>query len=129
MTTMTLAGDFPVAALGLICSLSCALVLAFVALRFVIGLVTRDQYNVTDDSRRVRAIVWMGQRGNRAGTEPAGSRSANGGPYLLAAAAPPNRFARIAKPVIHDPRRFIHLRQSSGGATAQIGPSDDGHAA
>ena len=129
MTTMSLAGDFPVAALGLICSISCALVIAFVALRFVIGLVTREQYNVTDDSRRVRAIVWMGHRGNRRGAEPSGSRGAAGRPYLLAAAAPPNRFARIAKPVIHDPRRFIHLRQSSGGATAQIGPTDDGHAA
>ena len=129
MTTMTLAGDFPVAALGLICSLSCALVLAFVALRFVIGLVTRDPYNETDDSRRVRAIVWMGHRGNRAGAEPAGSRGTTGGPYLLAAAAPPNRFARITKPVIHDARRFIHLRQGSGGGPAEIGPTDDGHAA
>ncbi len=49
MTAMTLAGDFPAAALGLIFSLGCALLLAFVVLRFVIGLVTREQYNVTDD--------------------------------------------------------------------------------
>ena len=129
MTTLTLAGDFPVAALGLVCSLGFALVLAFVVLRFVIGLVTREQYNVTDDSRRVRAIVWMGHRGNRAGAEPSGSRGAAGRPYLLAAAAPPNRFARIAKPVVHDARRLVDLRQGSGGATAQIGPTDDGHAA
>ena len=129
MTSMTLAGDFPVAALGLICSLGCALVLAFVALRFVIGLVTREQYNVTDDTRRVRAIVWMGDRGNRTSTESRGSRGATGGPYLLAAAALPNRFTRIIKPVIHDARRFIHLRQGSGGGPAEIGPTDDGHAA
>lgn len=129
MTNLTLAGDFPVAALGLVCSLGFALVLAFVALRFVIGLVTREQYNVTDDSRRVRAIVWMGRRGARAGTEPAGSRGTTGGPYLLAAAAPPNRFARITKPVIHDSRRFVQLRQGVGGGAAQIGPTDDGHAA
>lgn len=128
MTSMTLAGDFPVAALGLICSLGCALVLAFVALRFVIGLVTREQYNVTDDTRRVRAIVWMGDRGNRTSTESRGSRGATGGPYLLAAAAPPNRFARISKPVTPDVRRFVQLRQGSGGGTAQIGSTDDGQA-
>jgi hypothetical protein len=128
MTSMTLAGDFPVAALGLICSLGCALVLAFVALRFVIGLVTREQYNVTDDTRRVRAIVWMGDRGNRTSTESRGSRGSTRGPYLLAAAAPPNRFARIAKPVTPDIRRFVRLRQGSGGGTTQIGPADDGHA-
>jgi len=128
MTSMTLAGDFPVAALGLICSLGCALVLAFVALRFVIGLVTREQYNVTDDTRRVRAIVWLGDRGNRTSTESRGSRGATGGPYLLAAAAPPNRFARISKPVTPDVRRFVQLRQGSGGGTAQIGSTDDGHA-
>ena len=35
MTTMTLVGDFPMAALGLTFSLGCALLLAFIALRFV----------------------------------------------------------------------------------------------
>ena len=128
MTAMTLAGDFPAAALGLIFSLGCALLLAFVVLRFVIGLVTREQYNVTDESRRVRAIVWMGHRGSRTSTESGRSRGATGGPYLLAAAAPPNRFARIAKPVTPDIRRFVRLRQGSGGGTSQIRPADDGHA-
>jgi len=129
MTTTTLAGDFPVAALGLVCSLGCALILAFAALRFVIGLVTREQYNVTDDSRRVRAIVWMGHRSDRASAEPSGSRGSTGGPYLLAAAAPPNRFARTAKPVIQDARKLIQLPQDSGRRAAQIGPTDNGHAA
>ena len=129
MTTLTLAGDFPVAALGLIFSLGCALLLAFVALRFVIGLVTREQYNVTDDTRRVSAIVWMGHRRDRTSSKSSGNRSPTGRPYLLAAAAPPNRFARTAKPVVPDARRYVQLRQDSGRGAAQIGPTDDGHAA
>ena len=50
------------AALGLALSLVLALLLAFVCLKFLVGLVTREQYNVTDDPRRVRAIVWDGGR-------------------------------------------------------------------
>jgi len=129
MTTMTLVGDFPMAALGLTLSLGCALLLAFIALRFVVGLVTREQYNVSDDPRRVRAIVWMGHRSSRASAEPVGSRVPTGGPYLLAAAAPRNRFARSADPGSDDARRFVHLPARSGGGSAQHGPTDDGHAA
>lgn len=129
MTGVALTGEFPAVALGLTLSLGCALVLAFLVLRFVIGLVTREQYNVTDDPRRVRAVVWMGQRGNRAGAESGGSRGATGGPYLLAAAAPPNRFARNKKLIAGRASRFIQLPQRSRSGAAQSRPSDDGHAA
>ena len=129
MTAMTLVGDFPMAALGLTFSLGCALLLAFITLRFVVGLVTREQYNVSDDPRRVRAIVWMGHRSNRASAEPVGSRDATGRPYLLAATAPRNRFARSADPDSDGARRFVHLPPSSGRGSAKHGPTDDGHAA
>ncbi len=46
------------AAFGLGCGLGLALLLGFVCLKFLVGLVTREQYNVTDAPRRVRAIVW-----------------------------------------------------------------------
>ena len=121
MTAMTLVGDFPMAALGLTFSLGCALLLAFIALRFVVGLVTREQYNVTDDPRRVRAIVWMGYLGNRGGAEPVRRSSATGGPYLLPAAAPRNRFARLPKPDGASTSRVIQLSQRAGGGTSQSG--------
>ena len=35
--------------LGLAFSFGCALLLAFACLRFLLGLMTRQQYNVTDD--------------------------------------------------------------------------------
>ena len=38
------------------CSVALALLLAFVCLKFLVGLVTREQYNVTDAPRHVRAI-------------------------------------------------------------------------
>ena len=129
MTSLTLARDFPLAALGLTFSLGCALIIAFVALRFVVGLVTREQYNVTDDPRRVRAIVFLGRRGNRGSANPGGSRGATGGPYLLAAAAPPNRFNRITKPVATDAGRSIQFSQRSERGTAQGRPGHDDHAA
>jgi hypothetical protein len=129
MNTMTLVGDFPMAALGLTFSLGCALLLAFIALRFVVGLVTREQYNVSDAPRRVHAIVWMGHRSNRAGAEPVGSRVPTGGPYLLAAAAPRNRFARNTPRDSGRARRFVQFPQRSGGGDAQSGATGNGHAA
>ena len=39
-------GDFTEAVLGLAFSFGCALLLAFVCLRFLLGLMTRQQYNV-----------------------------------------------------------------------------------
>ena len=81
------------AALGFACGLMLALLLAFICLKFLTGLVTREQYNVTDAPRRVRAIVWTGgARPSERSTDAGGSR-ATGVPYLLPAAAPRNRFA------------------------------------
>jgi hypothetical protein len=129
MTNITFLGGFPQVGLALILSLGGALIVAFAALRLVIGLVTREQYNVTDDPRRVRALVWMGHRGDRPTTDPTGSRDATGGPYLLAAAAPRNRFARNTPRDSGRARRFVQFPQRSGGGDAQSGATGNGHAA
>ena len=51
---------FPADRLALSFSFACALLAAFVCLRLVIKIVTREQYNVSDAPRRVSATVWHG---------------------------------------------------------------------
>ena len=53
MTFLSALGEFAEAVLGLAVSLGCALLLAFACLRFLMGLMTRRQYNVADDSSHV----------------------------------------------------------------------------
>jgi len=98
MTFPTFLGEFPQVALALTFSLGCALVMAFLCLRLVVRLVTREQYNVTDEPRRIRAIVVAAPALSGGGAIDAGRGGATSGPYLLPAAAPRNRFARIPKP-------------------------------
>src|ERR1700685_2515425 len=97
------------AALGLAFSLALGLLLAFVCLKFLVGLVTREQYNVTDAPRRVRAIVWNGDGRAGARSVGLGDGGATGVPCRLPAAAPPNRFARAAKPVGAAGGRMVKL--------------------
>ena len=112
MTILNRMDEFPEAVLGLAFSLACALLLAFVCLKFLVGLLTREQYNVIDAPRRVRAIVWdgVGDRAtNRGGGH--GDGGATGVPYLLPAAAPRNRFARAAKSIGAAARGMVKLSQ------------------
>src|SRR5579871_292899 len=122
-------GDFPQVAIALTLSFGCALVLAFFCLRFVVRLVTREQYNVTDDPRRIRALVWHGDGlpGDRAAD--AGSSHATSGPYLLPAASPRNRFARIPEPGGAPRGRILQLPQRPGAGADQDGPGDGGSGA
>ena len=129
MTPMSFLGDFPQVGLALIFSLGCALLIAFTGLQILIRLITREQYNVTDAPRRVRAVVWMGRRGGSRGSNDSGGRHATGGAYQLPAAAPRNRFTRIAKPDAPDAGQFVHPPERSGAGIAKVGPSDHGHAA
>ena len=46
MTFLSALGEFPEMVLGLAFSLGCALLLAFVCLRSLLGLMTRQQYRV-----------------------------------------------------------------------------------
>src|SRR5215472_9077588 len=117
-------GEFPQVALALTLSFGCALLLAFLCLRFVVRLVTREQYNVTDAPRRIRALVWHGDGAASEGAADAGSGSAVGGPYLLPAASPRNRFARIPEPGSASGGRILHLPNRSGAGTQQSGSGD-----
>ena len=128
MTSLTFLGEFPQVALALGFSFACALVMAFAFLRIVVRLVTREQYNVTDAPRRVSAIVWNADGAARAGAIDGGSGSATGGPYLLPAAAPRNRFARIRKSDGAAAGRIIHLPGRAAAGVAEGGRGNSGGA-
>jgi hypothetical protein len=95
MRSLTFLGEFPEVAFALAFSFGCALLMAFACLRIVVRLVTREQYNVTDAPRRVRAIVWKPDSQPGPSAADAGSSGATGGPYLLPgwSAAPPFRWS------------------------------------
>jgi hypothetical protein len=140
MTFLNALGDFPEMVLGLAFSLACALLLGFVSLKFLVGLMTRQQYNVTidpnldNDPSHVNSILWLGaaigsSNSPTASTIPAttdhnADSDATGGPYLLPAAAPRNRFARNAKPDAAAGGRVVELPQSVAGRIAQGGFGD-----
>ena len=126
MSLFTFLGDFPQVAFTLALSFVCALALAFALLQFVVKLVTREQYNVTDEPRRVRAIVFVDPALSGGGAVDAGSRGATGGPYLLPAAAPLNRFARLPKSDRASTGRVVQLPQRAGAGAAQ-GGTGGGH--
>src|ERR1700693_2276997 len=128
MTSLTFLGEFPQVALALAFSFACALVMAFACLRIVVRLVTREQYNVTDAPRRVSAVVWNADGDSRAGAVDDGSSGATGGPYLLPAAAPRNRFARIRKSDGARTGRVIQLPNRASGGTAESGHGNRGGA-
>ena len=125
MTSLTFLGEFPQVALALAFSFACALIMAFACLRIVVRLVTREQYNVTDAPRRVSAIVWNADAAARAGAIDGGSGRATGGPYLLPAAAPHNRFARVPKSDGAPTGRVIQLPSGASGGIAQGRRGDD----
>jgi hypothetical protein len=141
MMFLSVLGDFTEAVLGLAFSFGCALVLAFLCLRFLVGLMTRQQYNVTDDRNlnndpsHVRSILWLGAAVGRstpgpdAGTGAELGSGATGGPYVLPAATPLNRFARIAKPDDAPGGRVVELPHFVAGRIAQGGLGDGGDAA
>ena len=129
MRALTLLGEFPQVALALTFSFGCALVLAFICLRMVVGLVTREQYNVTDEPRRVRAIVLLDSASLRSSAAVGRSGGATDGPYLLPAAAPHNRFSRIPKSDAAGAGRVVQLPRRAGGRAAESGCGDGGHGA
>jgi hypothetical protein len=133
MTFLSALGEFPEMVLGLAFSFGCALLLAFVCLRFLVGLMTRQQYNVTDDRNdpsHVRSILLLGAAvghsngGPDTGTGDDLGSGATGGPYILPAAAPRNRFARNSKLDLPAGGRMVELPQLVAGRAAQGGLPD-----
>ena len=99
MTILYGMGEFPEAIFGLAVGFACALLIAFACLKVLVGLVTREQYNVTDASRRVRVIFWTA-RGRRAeGAAASTNRIAIGNPDLAVAASPGDLLAGSGRPV------------------------------
>ena len=137
MTFLSALGEFPEMVLGLAFSLGCALLLGFLCLRLFVGLMTRQQYNVTidpdltNDPSHTRSILWLGTAVGSSDTRPSTlhgdhnpSDGATGGPYLLPVAAPLNRFARDPKLTLTSSTRVVELPQAVAGRIAQDGRGD-----
>ena len=137
MTFLSALGGFPEMLLGFAFSLGCALLLAFACLRLLVGLITRQQYSVADnviadnvmnDPSHTGSIIWLGAAvaggGSDAGPVDDFNSGAIGSPYLLPAAAPRNRFTRIAKPDGNAGGAVVELPQVIAGRAAQGGRGD-----
>ena len=134
MTLLSALGEFPEMVLGLAFSLGCALLLAFLCLRLLLSLMTRQQYNVAhnviNDPSHTGSILWLGAAvagasgSSDAATADALDSGATGSPYLLPAAAPHNRFSRIAKPDANTGGGVVQLPQTVAGRIAQGGRGD-----
>ena len=129
--------EFTEPVLGIAFGFGFALLLAFVCLRFLLGLMTRQQYNVThghnviNDPSHSRSILWLGAAvaGPDAGSGNDGGSVAIGGPYIVPAAAPLNRFARDSKPDGAFGGRLVELPQFAAERVTQSGSGDFGDAA
>ena len=134
--------EFTEPVLGIAFSFGFALLLAFVCLRLLMGLMTRQQYNVDhnviNDPGHSRSILWLGaavagadaesERSPGAGTDALpnsdGGGSATGVPYLLPAAAPVNRFARNSKLNLTSSSRVVELPRLAPERVEQVGLRD-----
>ena len=99
MAFLSAFGEFSEMVLGLAFSAGCALLLAFLCLRLLLALMTRqqatatDDHNVINDPSDVRSLLLLGaavaspDHGSDVHSNGGG---ATGSPYLLPAAAPRN---------------------------------------
>jgi len=136
MTFLAAFGEFLEMALGLALSLGCALLLGYLCLRFLLSLMTRQQVAVTpdhnvvvDDPGHARSLLLLGAAvGVAVGARDADlSGGPTGGPYLLPAAAPFNRFVRASEPDGGSSSRVVELPVTVAGrvAPAWSGDGDD----
>lgn len=121
MNGLSLLGEFPQTAFAVAFSFCCAFLIGFLCLKLILSVVTREQYNVSDAPRRIRAIVWDGGADAIASPVDGGGSRAAGGPYLLPAAAPRNRFARIPESGAPPAGRVLQLPRRSPAGTAKDG--------
>ena len=119
MSAVTFLGGFPQVAVALAFAFAGALAIGFVLLWLILGLVTRESYNVTDASHNTPALVLSGRAGARAGSDRGGNGGATGGPYLLPAAAPPNRFVRGPKYFIVTRGRVVRFPRRPGAGSEE----------
>jgi hypothetical protein len=115
-------GEFPEAVLGLAFSLGFALLLAYGCLKFLLSLLMREQYNVTDAPRHVRSIVWTPDDGTVGRPADRTNGGSVGGQDIHPAAAPSNRFARsISESVDASGGTMVQLSEPVRGRTAEGG--------
>jgi hypothetical protein len=133
MMFLSALGEFPEMVLGLAFSLGCALLLGFLCLRLLLGLMTRQQVKVSDDRNVIHDPSHVGSL-LLLGAAVAGSNSgpndvcddergggATGSPYLLPAASPRNRFARISNFDDASGGRVVEFPVPVAGGVAQGG--------
>ena len=120
MTILHGMGEFPEAVLGLAFSLGFALLLAFGCLKFLMNLLTRQQYNVTDAAPRVRTIVWTPDDGTPERTTGRAGSGSTGGTDLSPAAAASNRFARTANSVDDSGGTMVRVSEPARSRTAKV---------
>src|SRR5690242_18992160 len=119
MTALTYLGGFPQVAVALALAFACAFSIGFVLLWLILGLVTRESYKVSDASQNAPALVLSDGAGARSRSDSSGSGGATGGPYLLPAAAPPNRFVRVPKYFIVPRGRVVRFPRRSGAGSEE----------
>jgi hypothetical protein len=137
MTFLAALGEFPEMVLGLALSLGCAFLLGFVCLRFLLGLMTRQQAAVTpdhnvvvDDPGHARSLLLLGAAVGVAGTASADlGGGTTGGPYLLPAASTNNRFIRASESDGGSSSRVVELPVAARGRVAQAWTGDGNDAA
>ena len=135
MMFLSALGEFPEMVLGLAFSLGCALLLAFLCLRFLLGLMTRHEYNVThnvnNDPSHVGSLLQLGAAVARsdAGSVGDGGGLRAGGPYLVPAAAPLNLVVRVSESNGASSGRVVELPVAVAGRVAQAWGGDSNDAA
>ena len=142
MTFLSGFGEFLEMLLGLALSLGCALLLGYFCLRFLLGFMTRQQAAVilnhaapdhnglVDDPGHARSLLLLGAAVGVA-TAPAADSAGGttGGPYLLPAAAPGNRFARVSEPDGDHSSRVVEIPVPVAGRVAPAWGGDGNDAA
>ena len=130
MSSMTLLGEFPQVAIALTIAFTCALGIAFMVLWMVLGLITREQYNVTDAPQAAPDRLVPDLAVLRNGSDDGGNRPSSGGPYLLPAASPRNRFVRVPKSLNAVRGRILRFSKRAGSRNEEDWNRDPGgHAA
>ena len=141
MTFVSALGELPEMVLGLAFSFGCALLLGFISLRLLLGLMTRQQYNLThghhglhngiNDPSHSRSLLLLSTAvaGTNTGTDIDGNSSTTGSPCLVPAAAPLNSVARDAKSDAGPGARVVEIPRLAAGPVASFGAGDGGDAA
>jgi len=124
MMFLSALGEFPEMLLGLAFSLGCALLLGFLCLWVLMNLMTHHvahDHNVINDANGIGSLLNLNAAVGVSDFGPSGAESggATGGPYLIPAASPFNRFARDTESDAIPAGRVVELPLPVAGRIAQ----------